>query len=193
MKEHPIIFTAESVRAILAGRKTQTRRVVNPQPSAECGFAGVEGFNDYLPCGDDGEPIMPRWRVGDYLWVRETWAKGEDFGANGEGPFYRATDPGWDDTAEYVRWRSPIFMPRLVSRLMLKITGAKVERLQDISANDCISEGVSSSLREHDAVVDLAGKYSALWDSINGKRPGCRWQDNPWVWVLSFKKLEGKA
>ncbi|TXH90322.1 MAG: hypothetical protein E6Q78_05105 [Rhodoferax sp.] len=178
MKEHPILFSAPMVRAILAGTKTQTRRVVKPTPEW-IGKSGVLSFN-----GRVGLPhaICPYGQPGDRLWVREAW--------NGYGPFkdgmhyyYRATDQNPDST----KWKPSIHMPRAASRITLEITGVRVERLQDISEADAKAEGYKEfpgSVNQMDPVT----WYQALWEQING--PGA-WDANPWVWVVKFKRLEG--
>jgi hypothetical protein len=202
MKEHPILFSAPMVRALLDGSKTQTRRVVKPQPEAEHGgepywFVGgyrawrARGCTDSIRSGSHNEIACPYGKPADRLWVRETHM---DLGAC---YLYRA-----DAAAEQERaivaprqpWRPAIHMPRAASRITLEITGVRVERLQDISPEDCWAEGIQEMRDAGDENGELRGSvrqdYQALWESING--PGS-WDANPWVWVVEFKRLEQPA
>lgn len=214
MKEKPILFSGSMVRALLDGRKTQTRRIfkINPLydfPSAIHPDGSGNGFvcwwGDNVPPaektvrfypGDDGIKC-PYGKPGDRLWVRETWAKNEVLPIEDreQGDFiYRAdlNDRGvskWSAT-----WKPSIHMPRLASRIALDITGIRVERLQDISEEDCLEEGVEltpfwgEAERGEPATGYPAEKYAfrALWESING--PGS-WDLNTWVWVVEFRRV----
>lgn len=201
MRERPIIFSAPMVRAILAGTKTQTRRVVKPVGNDD-GFAMQDYGDGWWPYrSDDGESPMkggneiphacPYGQPGDRLWVKETWARDSADGAL----FYRA-DVGtgneaddWqhniDVGAPGYRWRPPIHMPRWASRITLEVTGVRVERLLDISADDAWAEGI-----EHSPDVNPVHQYIELWESINGQGS---WNANPWVWVIEFRRAEGDA
>lgn len=216
MKARPILFAGEMVRAILAGRKTQTRRVVRDQG----GCLDLDDPNDHaqlLSCYDWGRP-------GDRLWVRETWAidclGGAADGDTIESAYevrFRAdeatlehcyegprgsVDPYVKLYDQRVRWRPSIHMPRWASRITLEVTGARVERLQDISEVDAAAEGIERS-RNGDrpwlgALHPIKGTpkvfygcrqaFASLWDSINGKR--APWASNPWVWAISFRRVE---
>lgn len=205
MKERGMIFNAEMVRAILDGRKTQTRRIMKPQPedcprgghwwpcdkhramlhveealqNSEGIWAGIVG--DACPFGD----------VGDRLWVRETWAE-----AGASAPdlkLYRANYPEHVPShyenvppVEEIRWTPSIHMPRWASRITLEITGVRVERLNAISEEDARAEGVVLPECCH----AYYHGFSLLWQSIYGEE---NWQANPWVWVISFKRVEGGA
>lgn len=209
MKERPILFSGEMVRAILDGRKTQTRRQLNPQPEGGIQFGAiatphgvVNGKGDVLIC-KNGKP-------GDRLWVRETWAASRlyDFCPPRDIPtnadLYYAADGG-EDWNKHARIHPSIHMPRWVSRITLEITGVRAERLQDISEEDAKAEGLKfhrlynewggveqhpdsrpsmPQWRWYESPID-AFKY--LWGSINGADS---WDDNPWVWAIEFKKLE---
>ena len=171
MKERPIIMTGESVRAILEGRKTQTRRVIKPQPR--------NGKDWRCPYGQSG----------GRLWVRETWQAQSITGEwwhkvkKDERPLHnwsvvdRATLPASLNEMP-PKWISPLFMPRWASRITLEVTGVRVERVQDISEDDAIAEGTGST-----------SVYRLLWDSINAKR-GYSWDSNPWVWAVGFKIIK---
>lgn len=218
MKERPIIFSTEMVKAILDGRKTQTRRVVKPQPKT----IDLEGkpivcwqgkntldFIDEIHCGGYGDfrsrlsLRCPYGQVGDRLWVRETWATEKrldnlsiaELGHASEMPiFYKADNSR--TLLEIGNWRNSIFMPRWASRITLKITGIRVERLQEITDRDCEKEGLDNPCGYYcdEAIghVDHQGtinNFTKLWDSINARR-GYSWESNPWVWVISFKRVQ---
>jgi hypothetical protein len=211
LKTRPILFSTDMVQALLAGRKTMTRRIVKPQP------------DDLLiwPCNKvqtmvdlrDRELVTtmsPYGRIGDLLWVRETWAlvpqsayrcsdgiaqtnKPE---CNHDAAVYRAD---WDRSKPR-RWRPSIHMPRWASRLTLQITNVRCERLQDIGEEDALAEGVERSswqysiepYRNYFEPRMASGKnkslattsFYTLWDSIYGRGA---WDENPWVLVIEFK------
>ena len=213
MKERPIIFSAPMVRAILDGRKTQTRRVVRGQPRAHLGLQPMHGVSpdgvafgdpalwrvvgpDYPDCDKD-DRRCPYGQPGDHLWVRETFWQAECQGQGSGNPFlfYDADqDEGpqlikpfpWFDKVG--RWgkRPSIHMPRWASRITLEVVSVRVERLHCISQEDANAEGIVHDM-EQDRVI-LQGFYRA-WEAINGKRPGCSWNDNPWIWVVEFKRV----
>ena len=196
MKEHPILFSAPMVRAILEGRKTMTRRIVKPQPIPdpvapdrllmwnEASMTKDAAFTKYCPYGQPA----------DLLWVRETWATWPSM--DGIKPsklynqmiHYRATfDPESVNhpPAMPKKWRPSIFMPRWASRITLEVVSVKVERVQDITTNDAMSEGVDTS--KH-VMGDHCPEFMRLWDSMNAKR-GYGWDVNPWVWVVEFRRV----
>ena len=162
-RTRPILFSGPMVRAILSGAKTQTRRVITPQPDARLRW-GLAGWEDV-----HGRPLPCRYGApGDLLWVRETWGIAGEFG-DGTAHTYRATDD-----RNGIIWRPSIFMPRALSRITLKITDVRVERIQDISEPDEAAEGVERHT------------FAALWNAINAKR-GYSWERNPWVWALTLQ------
>lgn len=183
-KEHPILFNAEMVRALLDGRKAQTRRVVKPQPSRVTGWGciGSQGFG-FIAEDIDGYASILRcpYGLGDHLWVRETFCK--QIGAFGESVdyAYRATDG-----EACGPWRPSIRMPRCASRIQLAVTDVRVERVQDISEEDCVAEGISGN-PWHDEMLE---PFAEFWDSINRKR-GYGWDANPFVWVVEFEVVTG--
>ncbi len=179
MKERPIIFSASDVRAILEGRKTQARRIIKPQPTS---------------LGDKLKALM-RYRIGDRLWVRETWQTHipapDTNGDCATSIIYRADKKSYASS-----WHSPIYMPRWASRITLEITRKRVEPLHRISQSDAIAEGAPPSHSSIDKIsrefgyADFSRSWFAqLWQSIHGDKS---WHENPWVWVIEFKKLEGK-
>ena len=183
MKARPILFSGPMVRALLAGRKTQTRRVLKKQPGA-----GIRAFYRrpdglFMPllgpvgvgCGT-GDPLpCPLGKPGDLLWVRETTWRGGGYAAT-EGP------------ATIGDQRRPsIHMFRRDSRLTLRITDVRLERVQEISEADAKAEGATfgAGSKEELAVGCRIG-FAALWDTINSGR-GFGWNTNPWVWVVEFE------
>lgn len=208
MKERPILFSGPMVRAILAGRKTQTRRIVKPHRDDDC-FVLVDYGDGWWPWrSDDGESNAlsdgteqiircPYGHPCDRLWVRETWAYGIHALAaerDEDGPFVYAAD-GTTQGRLCDRWRPSIHMPRAASRITLEITDVRVERLQDISEEDCIAEGVYS-VQSNDLGTEVPyyrslfqprDLYKMIWESIHGAGA---WDANPWVWVIEFKRAE---
>lgn len=182
------------VRAILDGRKTQTRRVMKEKDvktldfflGDDCtlddlGFVNQDGKHRvYLaeyPEEGGADLSTPYGIPGDQLWVREAFAIAPDTGAI----FYRTGKQGERAKQWGLKFKPSIHMPRFRSRITLEITNVRVERIWDISEGDIEAEGVST-YTHRTAFVDL-------WQSVNGKRPGCAWEDNPWVWVVEFKKI----
>lgn len=175
IKTRPIIFTGDSVRAILDGRKVMTRRVVKPQPEH-----GVRFFNGgklwHNKRCDPNHHKVP-FNTGDRLWVRETWMNCATHGIK-----YRADDRFGRCRA----WRPPMHMPREFSRLTLEVVSVRVERVQEISNEGCLAEGVCGDISTQREPLD---RFPAHWDSINAKR-GYGWDVNPWVWCVEFMKVE---
>ena len=206
VKERPILFSGGMVKAILDGRKTQTRRVMKPQPILDLNRSGqgnpfwlwLEGkkraaFN--YPNGDQSliQFYCPYGKPGDRLWVRETWGAsgyGCSLPINQEAMSYRLKYG--DETYGQCR-RSPIHMPRWASRINLEITNVRVERLNEISEEDADAEGISltpSTFCYGDETPEMQSHRAAfqiLWEKINGKKHP--WSSNPWVWVVEFKKI----
>lgn len=176
MKEHPIIFTSEMVRAIFKGIKTQTRRIIRPQPLLKGRYLSFKGLS--IPIGyiQDRCPLVicPYGLPGDRLWVRERYS------ISGNGIFYK-TDT--DDTV-HIAWIPAIFMPRKYSRITLEITNIRVEKLCKISIEDANAEGF---LPINECLESMIFGFSQYWDSINKKY---LWESNPWVWVISFIRLD---
>lgn len=218
MKERPIIFSGPMVRTILKDRKTQTRRVIKPQPANPMQHVVKALCQFFRDKGRSMKPIKcPYGQPGDGLWVRETWAAVRFFEAYEDGyalgyaddwegseripkgpgswcVLYRA-DGEWEDNIEDrgFAWRPSIHMPRWASRITLEVTGVRVERVQDITDGDVAKEGVTWGWpgqlgSKHGSPARDA--FAKLWDSLNAKR-GYGWDMNPWVWVLEFKRLEG--
>jgi hypothetical protein len=207
VRERPILFSGAMVRAILDGRKTQTRRVVKPQPTHRL-IQGLGGVTIGMNPADDGavwydadgigpgrEVRSPYGGVGDRLWVREAWWH---FTKSREADrICYAADPGISTLPLFgwtARKRPSIHMPRTASRITLEITGYRAERVQVITEADAEAEGFSGN--------DLAGTglgyfddreaFCATWNKLNGPR-GYGWDVNPWVWVLTFRRLPERS
>jgi hypothetical protein len=230
-KERPILFSSAMIRAILDGRKRQTRRVIkgpvefiggkgDSRDDPTC-WGWADEYGDYHTLAPDGQSSCdescaipcPYGRVGDRLWVRETWAlvhfdvsDGECWGVDDwdgpipkeQPPFYAplyAADAGYsgeDAESRGFRWRPSIHMPRWASRITLEIAGVRVERLQGISEEDAWAEGFPDPEGRNREYPDRARYwFRHLWDSINGNRHP--WESNPWVWAIEFKVLEKKG
>lgn len=212
----PILFNTEMTRAIMDGRKTQTRRVIKPQPKPNAALL-YECAGAY--CFEDGTVARTRYKVGDYLYVRETWM-------NSNGPYYYRADfendyldpcetleggypaecvynpgcIGCTRTRQRIYWRPSIHMPKKAARTFLQITDVKAERLQGIDNDGAKSEGcdrrsygpqdgaTSDWIKEYDFSVE---KFMTVWDSTI--KPAdlslYGWNANPWVWVYTFKTV----
>lgn len=203
MAERPILFADEMVRAILSGRKSQTRRIVKGIPLQWLDNAGFEpGF-----VAAPENHLSPLGFAGDRLWVRECFAW---VGHCDPGYLtYRATYPkclpaGLENVPSDIhdagyRWKPSIHMKRSESRITLEIIGVRVERLQDISEEDAQAEGVQTEREEEGRrcwvdymwpgtriTVSAADSFASLWQSIYGAES---WDENPWVWVVEFKRV----
>lgn len=194
MNEHPILFSTPMVKAICEGRKTQTRRIIKPQPDNEHEYTRVNQVGKWFHVeADKPDPVMftvtcPYGVPGDHLWVRETWAGDENTGFA-----YKASEPDvlpFGEECIFDKWKPSIFMPRTASRITLEVVNVRIERLQDISDSDAVSEGVDMSMLSAGTgnISYAQFQFSQLWDYINEKR-GFGWDTNPLVWVVEFKRL----
>ncbi|HGF0160801.1 TPA: hypothetical protein ACGBXG_003774 [Klebsiella variicola] len=215
MTERGMIFNGEMVRAILDGRKTQTRRVMNVQPeSNQFGLLHITsstkrsdiGKYHWAESNATGNHVRsklfscPFGAVGDRIWVRESF-----FPAPLEMQYTPPRKTMWNIAyrdgvqmeklapAEYnpliynyERWTPSIHMPRWASRILLEITDVRVERLRSMSQDDARAEGVIAASGPMEAGL----AFRELWDSIYGEES---WKANPWVWVIEFKRVEGGA
>jgi hypothetical protein len=197
MKERPILFSGEMVRAILDGRKTMTRRVVKfhnllGEPDGWC--HNLPGVNKIV---DDYTRYCPYGMKGERLWVKETHCKLDPdlhgpLGVN-EKIVYRADNLNQDEDSKRImreygyKWKPSIFMRRVDSRITLEIVSVRVERLQDISEEDAKREGVDGYFGTRDnSDPSYRCAYRLLWEKINGAGS---WEANPWVWVIEFKRV----
>jgi len=214
--ERPILFSGPLVRAILDGRKTVTRRLqgldainlhvpgfayrrradTTPAPDSWRHVGAHRrdpSVHLWMPKGYTGAdaaacPTLrcPSGAGGDTLWVRETW------GLAGDVPIYRAEAPvGREDTVRELlddgRWRPSIHMPREFARLFLEVTDVRPERLQAITREDILAEGVGIPALSTELLREA---WVDIWDSIYGAKPGQSWADNPWVWRVAFRVRE---
>ncbi|MDU2939893.1 morphogenetic protein [Superficieibacter sp. BNK-5] len=206
MKERGMIFNAEMVRAILDGRKTQTRRPVKfplIDKNMGCELAGNELAGE-LAAGNYWN--SPFGKPGDRIWVRETF-RVMGCATDVARLMYKASErSSFTESARTVpvssctkqpsqKWTPSIHMPRWASRILLEITNVRVERLQDISHQDAVVEGMPPSHPSIDAVSKGLGypdfprsAFAQIWQSIYGAES---WQVNPWVWVIEFKRVDG--
>jgi len=260
MKEHPILFNDAMVRAVLDGRKTQTRRGIKIPTRSMLGCKGLDYMlvDDHSPMtgepgwfgwvkGESIEPYQlkcPFGAPGDRLWVREVFllesnrqvteitdykppfndGRPIDWRNNPEimenfwtQPHYRATDPKPDLICEGreegdCAWRPQLHMERWASRILLEVQEVRVERVQDITEEDAKAEGLKCltkdggitykyGVAERDGwpgpkgwewdkwEVSPIAAFAKLWDSINKKKPGRTWANNPWVWVITFRRM----
>ncbi|WP_432419669.1 hypothetical protein [Herbaspirillum aquaticum] len=188
MKERPILFSAPMVRAILAGDKTQTRRIAKDVRHPDLGNVYAPGA---LVLEREPQHVIeracPYGRPGDRLWVRETWGYNPDHPGMPWHACYRA-DPGME--YDGIKWKPSIHMPRAACRIKLEITGVRVERLQDISDFDAEDEGTriwaAEVQKNGNKFSSIRSAWQAMWESINGSDS---WQANPWVWVVEFRRI----
>ncbi|HCD6487421.1 TPA: hypothetical protein ACQ3CW_003516 [Klebsiella pneumoniae] len=208
MTERGMIFNAEMVRAILDGRKTQTRRPIKWKQTRFTEIGEREDGSKW-PWSEDAEHAFDFWHpcpfgsVGDRIWVRETfqgplfdfdlmdsYCKDSTPFEKSEFCVYKADGvpaPEFYDADDELHccWRPSIHMPRWASRILLEITGVRVERLKSISDRDALREGCSTAdMKSGDCVADV---FARLWASIYGDES---WNSNPWVWVIEFKRIE---
>ncbi|MHB8053650.1 MAG: ASCH domain-containing protein [Candidatus Aminicenantales bacterium] len=208
MKTRPIIFSAEMILAILDNRKGQTRRLIKPQPTwiessgrwcwdipsakihAGCCKSVVTASREwweYLTA--DQFPCQP----GDRMWVREVFSTStsvsQDSWKRRKSVVYKANEGREHGVLNNVSWKSPLFMPRWASRITLEITGVRVERVQDIGEAHASAEGFKDVF-DGKTFFPAGHFFKTTWDSLNAKR-GFGWDANPWVWVISFKRIEG--
>lgn len=225
MKQRPILFSTEMVQAILAGRKNQTRRTTGIKNLSkirgdyefkgmiqENGVIKAKFFFNFLQ--EDLLVKSPYGEPGDVLWVRETHTHTRDAIHSDGGWIYKASEDGrlFEDTYEHWRWKPSIFMPKEAARIWLKITSINIERIQSISRDDAMAEGICELSKDNMrtwkyGIPDIDGlpksnighgwewkewkssPYDAiksLWCKINGTDS---WQLNPWVWVVDFEVL----
>jgi hypothetical protein len=214
MKEHPMLFSTPMVQAIMEDRKTQTRRIVKPQPQEYeakgkrmYSYSDKKNFiqSDFEFIADNFLGIPKRWQVGDLIWVKETFLELVPEHFITTKFVYKANCDSHSEEIrqEYIKakypykWKPSIFMPKAAARIWLEITNIKVERLQDISEEDAIKEGIEDltngkklSFRDYlnnKHPLTAIASFKSLWQSINGKES---WNANPFCWVIEFKCIQ---
>ena len=195
----PILMNTEMVNAILAGRKTQTRRLIKPQPPFDNDSIYLRYVKDGIGRFGQGTPgnscalcdrKMP-YQSDDVLYVRETWCKGS-LNGGAEQYFYRA-----DDNDFHCKWRPSIHMPKEAARIFLRVTGVRVERLQDVTLDDAIAEGCQGKFIGSGECAGAGweilpeDEFADVWDSTIKKADLARygWDANPWVFVIEFERI----
>ena len=217
MKERPIIFKAPMVRAILDGEKTQTRRVVSNKGCnlESATLSSIEDGVFWFDLGGFLIPMSPRFEPGDILWVRETFqivhftkdpedtyhAKKiphtpfDEFipGYKFWTPIYAAVNPAFDNDIDDrgFPWRPSIHMPKWASRIRLRVTNVRCERVRKITNRDAMAEGIGHLYGYTSDVPAADGRirFAELWKSIY-KKSGETWIANPWVWVYEFERVK---
>jgi hypothetical protein len=195
LKEIPILFSTDMVKAILDGSKTMTRRIMKPQPTPD-DIEKIKDWNDELF-------TRPKYIKGDLIWVRETYTKilGDcqcDSTCNCGIIWYKTKGP----IDSMTKWTPSIFMPKAAARIWLEVTNIKVERLQSITEADAIKEGIKRLIPHYNGISTTAVyknyisetsirckplvSFQSLWEKINGPDS---WNANPWIWVIEFKVL----
>lgn len=214
MRILPILFSG-LVQATLDDRKTQTRRVVKPQPCPEASrfikFGAFSGSDFAARFGSESANAIcdrrPKYRPGDILWVRETW-KVDASDLDNDSYVYKADGELERFPNNLLIWRPSIHMPKAAARLFLRVTDVRVERLQDMRHDEAAKEGIRAFtdpqngivgfcwaegvLNIHDMPKNPTRAFEMLWNGINAKR-GYGWDTNPWVWVISFERCERPA
>lgn len=187
-KERPILFSGEMVRAILEGRKTQTRRpltrlkgyrsITEFQASDTAGYDYTFRRPDLCWCDyriDELLGLCPFGQSGDQLWVRETFTEAQ------KGGYLFKADGTNKQLGVWWGWKPSIHMPRRASRIKLEITGVRVERIRDISCEDAIAEGMNPQ----DSEFPVRMMFEDLWHESYPDS----WTLNDWVWVIEFRKI----
>ncbi|VUZ28988.1 Uncharacterised protein [uncultured Comamonas sp.] len=187
MKETGLMFKAPLVRAILEGRKTQTRRIAKPVRHPDLGNVYSPGA---LVLEHEPQHVInracPYGQPGDRIYVRETYAEHPHYGQIA----FRADGEEFEDADGWLwepKWRPSSQMPKELARIWLEVTGVRVERLQGISEADAKAEGIDAG-KYHGLDRAYARAFSEVWESTGGD-----WAANPWVWVVDFKVLSTKA
>lgn len=201
MRELPILFSTDMVKAILDGRKTMTRRIIKPKT--------LEKFINLIWNPNENLCFSP-YQPGDRLWVQETWKIDSLLRERPDYPMaidFKAVQSGYSqaevmcnfapDRFEKFKkfyqkpgWQSPYFMPKEAARIWLEVTDVRVERLNEITEEDAIKEGLQNYYGSNAPYMTNISRFIDLWDSIY-QNQGHGWEVNDWVWVYGLKRLEG--
>lgn len=186
----PILFSTPMVKAIKSKRKTITRRIFkvgkeivnHPQETVSFDYEIQEAV--YNSLGGQSWYKCPYGQVGDIIWVRETFAEANCLTKGGNEFSHYVYKADGDPLHNHFKWKPSLFMPKSACRFFLEITDIKVERLQDISAEDIKAEGVTYTMDYYPILLE---QWESLWVKINGQKS---WDENPFVWTISFKVVE---
>ncbi|WP_034912932.1 hypothetical protein [Erwinia sp. 9145] len=211
MRERGIIFNADMVRAVLDGRKTQTRRMLSPRQLKMIDAASSIGECYPLESGKhhaNSQSYYCEWcpfgAIGDRLWVRETFFPAPlepqsvppkktkwNIAYRGGAQLEKIAPATYNPTIyNYERWTPSIHMPRWASRITLEITGLRVERLNSMTESDALAEGCNGghgSIPHYIYSATPHEHFHYIWQSIYG---ASSWQANPWVWVIEFRRID---
>ena len=201
----PILFSTTMVQAILANRKTATRRPIKPKYSDsifEMKYGKLFECEPPTPLVYNPETktttfkvrrfveVKPKYQVGDIMYVRETWTPETEQGCKTGAYIYKATDAPEPDGDYPLKWRPSIHMPKEAARIFQKITGMRAEKLHDITEEQSIAEGIRIGMTSnYSAYFSCRDAFRFLWDSIYDSQ-GYGWDVNPWVWVYEFEATE---
>lgn len=199
MKERGIIFNTEMVKAIIDGRKTQTRRPIKPQPVIHLAPPCNPNYN--VVCGihlwkEGNQPnkgmmeCSPFGQIGDILYVRETWHTTYNENNDKWDSIYKADSKIWIDEDGPIKWKPSIHMPKTRARIFLEIINIRVEKLKGLTEEDAIKEGFKSTAVLTEDKLDYYGLYAfehfaEAWNNIYNN-----WYNNPWVWIIEFKRIK---
>ena len=228
MKDKGILFKPDMIKATQEDRKTMTRRLeglkgVNKNPDRY----KLNNFFDYdykkyalFCCKDEPKNLIEikcPYQIGQKLYVKETWTINKELNKyyeNKDDIIYKASYFGYHNLQDYidstnwknhVKWKSPLFMPKKYARLWLEVVDIRIERLQDITDDDAIAEGVGAGFQMNAGYPDYQHiengictltqdtaemSFATLWDSIHKKNPEYLWNKNPWNWPITFKRIK---
>ena len=218
MQYKPMLFNTQMVRAILAGKKTMTRRLITPQPQARlCYIFAGKNFGKWhyppkyaqgwgkafqIPTNISLEEREKNWNppahAGDILWVRETWKTTEKCGLYPDWPIegsphyiYKADDLDCDAT-KFARWYPSIHMPKAAARIFLRVQSVSCQRIQEITTEECVREGIDEDMENVCGEGAARDSFRILWDSTVkiSEQSQYGWNANPWVWRIAFERCE---
>lgn len=195
MRVRPILFNTEMVVALLEGRKSCTRRKINREEAYGVLHSQARAERPEIEDRRFVELLVEApYDAGDILYVRETWQVDPET----HETVFRADYCGEDlreFEGKHFRWKPSIFMPKESARIFLQVTAIRAERLHEITAAECIREGVEAAALHQGGEFFTRGMYSDIWDSTMTaeQRQVYGWEANPWVWVIDFKPVERPA
>jgi hypothetical protein len=181
-----ILFKEEMFRAVVEGRKTKTRRIIKIDPSARLIGKGITGFTTFEIRGQGCPGIYPKYERGEIVYLKEPYILIKKYPcAVDENSIILKAEYKYDKQThvqKIIPWKNKLFMPEKYARYFIRILNVRVERLQEITEEDAISEGVFI----HPVYPSPRMEFASLWDKINQKN---NWNTNPWVWVIEFERV----